>query len=264
MRLPQRPGIDRQVCHHSYCRAAFWSTPSTEYPARPKRAAQAAPMPEAAPIQGNRRPQAAWRALRTSSALSAWAPMESPVWITSRSVRSVSITKVIRLEREEVWTTLGAELRGHRAVGVREREAERLLLVELLLLVDRVGTDADLLGAHGGARRRVPEVATLLGAAMHGGRVEERGRCRSRSACSGTLIEPIRSRGRCHLFHGPNVGDEVPGCSRPLTGPRHALTEVAGLADQMIFRRSRLIWVSSVRVSVSSWSHHSRSMQSRD
>ena len=69
--------------------------------------------------------------------MSAWEPIDTSEWITSSTVRSVSMTKVIRLLGRKL-APLRAELGRHDAVGVRQQgEAERLLLVELLLLVDR-------------------------------------------------------------------------------------------------------------------------------
>ncbi len=80
------------------------------------------------------------------------------------------------LVRQEAGVALRAELRGHDTIGVRQQgEPEGFLLVEKLLLLDRVGTDADRLRAYRGELgRQVPEVAALLGAAVgHCRRVEE-------------------------------------------------------------------------------------------
>ena len=77
---------------------------------------------------------------------------------------------------QEARSPLRPQLGGHGAVGVGEqREAQRLLLVELLLLVHRVGADADPLRPDGGELGpHVAEVTALLGAAVgHGGWIEE-------------------------------------------------------------------------------------------
>jgi len=68
------------------------------------------------------------------------------------------------------------ELGGHRPVGIgQQREVERVLVGEPLLLLHLVGTDADALGAHlVELGLQVPEVAALGGAPRgHGRRVEE-------------------------------------------------------------------------------------------
>ena len=130
--------------------------------------------------------------------------MEISLWMTSRMVRSVSMTKVDALV-EEAEAAFGAELGGDGAVGVDEqREAEGLLLVELLLLVDRVGADADGLRADGGELGlEVAEVAALLGAAVgHGGRVEEQH--------DGPVGEEVAQlAGRAGLVGELEVGDGV-------------------------------------------------------
>ena len=138
--------------------------------------------------------------------MSACEPMENSLWMTSRMVRSVSMTKVVRLLGGSSHAALGAELGGDRAVGVREqRQAERLLLVELLLLLDRVGADADGLCADGGELGgEVTEVAALLRAAVrHGGRVEEQ-HDRAR-----WTRKPLSLRVRARLVGELEIGDDV-------------------------------------------------------
>ena len=57
--------------------------------------------------------------------MSACEPMEISLWMTSSTVRSVSMTNVTRLIWEEADAALHAELRRHVAIGIRqEREPE--------------------------------------------------------------------------------------------------------------------------------------------
>ena len=82
--------------------------------------------------------------------------------------RSVSMTNVTPLVERHDPRPLDAELLGDGAVGIRQqREVERVLLAELALAVDLVGTDADALRAPSvrELRREVAEVAALLRAA---------------------------------------------------------------------------------------------------
>ena len=118
------------------------------------------------------------RARSTSSALSAWVSMLNSLAMTSSTVRSVSMTNVVRLTGISLPSRprLTPNCVGDDAVGVREQRVVELLLVgELGLLLDGVGADTHPAGPDGGELAgQIAEVAGLLGAARrHRRRVEE-------------------------------------------------------------------------------------------
>ena len=115
-----------------------------------------------------------WSGPQPSRARSACLAMLISLVINSRTLRSVPITNVARLFGRSGSGPV-AERAGHLPVHVREeRVVEGVLLGEVVLLLDRVGADADPLGTDRlELRRQVAEVAASGAAGCERGRVEE-------------------------------------------------------------------------------------------
>src|ERR1700733_3999027 len=158
----RRPSADERSATMS---VSSLSIPRTRHPPARRRVAVAAPMPEAAPVMATVRSGSAARLEQGQRLVGVGA--HGDLAVEHLQDRAVGVDdEGGTLDLQEADAALDAELSSHLTVGVRKkREAERLLLVELLLLLHRVGADAHGLRPDGREfARQVAEVTALLGA----------------------------------------------------------------------------------------------------